>query len=138
MAFTTKEFRGEARQGIRFRDTQSDELMSIFQKQLPDRLRSAGIPVDCHMDVVKSGGLFGTKLPMLVITHPNPPSRFFSIGVIVNGNLVSFPLLGESKQNTAKNMGKRYDEFKYQQETSWQLDVTHAIEELFETYFSEL
>lgn len=137
MAFTTKEFRGRSTSGNSlpgYTERRTDEL---FQKQLPDRLRSAA-PVDCHMDVVKSGGLFGTKLPMLVITHPNPPSRFFSIGVIVNGNLVSFPLLGESKQNTAKNMGKRYDEFKYQQEISWQLDVTHAIEELFETYFSEL
>ena len=65
MAFTTKEFRGEARQGIRFRDTQSDELMSIFQKQLPDHLCSAGIPVDCHMDVVQSYRCLSSRIPTL-------------------------------------------------------------------------
>lgn len=130
MAFSTKDFRGEARQGICIRGAQSAELMNIFQKELPQRLLNAGIPANWHMDVAKSGGLFGTKLPMLVINHPNPPSRYYAIGVIVNGNVVSFPLLGESKQMTAKNMGKRFDAFKLDQEISWQMDITHEIEVL--------
>lgn len=135
MAYSTKDFRGEASTGIRIRNAQSNDLIDIFQKELPARLRDAGIPAVCHMDIAKSGGLFGTKLPMLVISHPNPPSKYFSIGVVVNGNVVTFPYLGESKQNTAKNMGKRYDEFKLQQEESWQADIIHEIEELFNLHF---
>lgn len=136
MAISTKDFRGQASEGIRIRNAQSSELEAIYQKELPERLRGAGIPVNIHMETVKSGGLFGTKLPMMVISHPNPPSRFFSVGVIVNGNTVSFPLIGESKQNTAKNMGKRYDQFLLQQEISWQSDITHEIKELFDDYFT--
>lgn len=134
MAFSTKEFRGEARQGIRIHGAGSEELMLLFQKELPERLRDAGIPASCCMDVAKSGGLFGTRLPMLIIRHPNPPSQYFSIGVIVNGNTITFPLLGQSKQNTAKNMGKRYDEFKLQQEESWQSEITGLIGEITEEY----
>lgn len=130
MAYSTKDFRGEAHQGIRFKNSNSADLMEFFQRSLPAELERQGIPARVSFDMVKSGGLFGTKLPIMIISHPNPPSRFFDVGVVINGNMVSFPLLGESKQNTAANMGKRYDEFKLQQEMSWRASITDAIEEL--------
>lgn len=132
MAYTTKDYRGEAAPGIRVRNADEKTLQSELQSAVADRLASEGIPASVTVDTVRSGGLlFGTRLPIIVITHPNPPSRFFSIGVVVNGNMISFPLLGESKQNTAANQGRRYDEFKLQQEVSWQASVTDAIDSLF-------
>lgn len=131
MAYSTKEFRGEAHQGIRFKNEKNPtSLMEYFHEFLPAALEREGIPARVRLDTVKSGGLFGTKLPILIISHPNPPSRFFDIGVVVNGNMVSFPLLGESKQNTAANMGKRYDEFKLQQEISWRASIVDIINDL--------
>lgn len=130
MAYSTRDFRGEAQQGIRFKDGDAESLMELFQKRLPAELEAQGIPARIRFDTVKSGGLFGTRLPIMIISHPNPPSSFFDIGVVVNGNIVSFPLLGESKQNTAANMGKRYDEFKLQQEQSWCASILDVIGEM--------
>ncbi len=132
MAYSTKDYRGEAQQGIRFKNENAASLIEHFHRYLPDALVREGIPAKVRIDTVKSGGLFGTKLPIMIISHPNPPSRFFDIGVVVNGNMVSFPLLGESKQNTAANLGKRYDEFKLQQEISWQSSIMDAINDLIE------
>lgn len=79
---------------------------------------------------------------MLVISHPNPPSRYFDIGVVVNGQVLSFPLLGYSAENTrankideARSQGKllkgllmrKADEFQLQQEELWQGDVINTI-----------
>lgn len=130
MAYSTKDFRGEATQGIRFTNSDAEALTNFFHRELPVALTERGIPSHVRFDTVKSGGLFGTKLPIMIISHPNPPSRFFDVGIVVNGNMVSFPLLGESKQNTAANMGKRYDEFKLQQEESWRASVMDVIEDL--------
>lgn len=134
MAYSTKDFRGEAHQGVRFKGGDAESLMACFQQIIPDRLNEEGIPAEVSFDTAKSGGLFGTRLPMMVISHPNPPSRFFKIGIIVNGNIVTFPLLGESKQNTAKNMGKRYDQFLLEQEESWQASVADVIAATIEDY----
>lgn len=130
MAYSTKDFRGEAQQGIRFKDGDAGSLRDFFHRNLPVALTERGIPSRVRFDTVKSGGLFGTRLPIMIISHPNPPSRFFDIGVVVNGNIVSFPLLGESKQNTAANMGKRYDAFKLQQEQSWCASILDVIGEM--------
>lgn len=132
MAYSTKDFRGEAYQGLRFKGENAETLIEHFHRLLPGALEREGVPAKVRLDTVKSGGLFGTKLPILIISHPNPPSRFFDIGVVVNGNMVSFPLLGESKQNTAANLGKRYDEFKLQQEISWQSSIVDVINGLIE------
>lgn len=132
MAYSTRDFRGEAQQGIRFKDGDAESLMELFQKRLPAELEAQGIPARIRFDTVKSGGLFGTRLPIMIISHPNPPSSFFDIGVVVNGNIVSFPLLGESKQNTAANMGKRYDAFKLQQEQSWCASILDVIGEMMQ------
>lgn len=132
MAYSTNDFRGEAHEACRFKRNNAAELMEYFHNCVPNALEQQGIPARVTFNTVKSGGLFGTKLPIMVISHPNPPSRFFDIGVVVNGNIVTFPLLGESKQNTAANMGKRYDQFKLQQEISWRASIVDVIEDMLD------
>lgn len=132
MAYSTRDFRGEAHIGVRFKGGDPDFMMNFFQGSIPQRLNEQGIPAKVSFGTVKSGGLFGTKLPIMVISHPNPPSRFFDIGVVVNGNTVTFPLLGESKQNTARNLKKRYDQFVLEQEESWQASIADIIAEAIE------
>ena len=105
-------------------------------------MKKKGIPAVVRSDVAKSGGLLGTRVPMLVISHPNPPSRYFDIGVVVNGQVLSFPLLGYSAENAradkidkTRSQGKllkgllmrKPDEFQLQQEELWQEDVINTI-----------
>lgn len=145
MAYKTDQFRGSIGNGIRCVDERGETLFSCIQTALPETLREKGIPAQISADVVKSGGVFGTKSPILLVRHPNPPSRFFDIGIVVNDNIITFHLLGESAQNTKVNKqemlresGKllrasfvKPDEFILQQEESWQQEVVDAVQGLF-------
>ena len=141
MSYNTSEFRGEAHNPIRIANAGAD-YFSILEKRLPEELKKKGIPAVVRSDVTKSGGLFGSRVPMLVISHPNPPSRYFDIGVVVNGQVLSFPLLGYSAENTRANkidetrsqgkllkglLMRKPDEFQLQQEELWQGDVIDTI-----------
>lgn len=142
--FNTSEFRGIVADAIRVRDAQGDELYDFIKRNLRRVTKERGIPAVFSEDQVKSGGLFAPKYPLLIIQHPNPPTRFFYIGITVNQNIVSFPLLGESKQNTAMNKKKaleaegkfiaaaltKPDEFILQQEYAWQREIMDAIDSL--------
>ena len=44
MAYSTRDFRGEAQQGIRFKDGDAESLRELFQKRLPAELEAQGIP----------------------------------------------------------------------------------------------
>ena len=59
---------------------------AISKRNLPDAFKSKNIPASIREDFAKSGGLFGNKVPMLVISHPNPPSHYFDIGIVINGH----------------------------------------------------
>ncbi|MBE7000693.1 MAG: hypothetical protein E7428_10990 [Ruminococcaceae bacterium] len=144
--YRTSDFRGTVCDGIRFANQRGSELYNAICNTFPEALESEGVPFYSRTDEVKSGGLFGSVLPMLVISHPNPPSSFFSIGIVVNDNVVSFPLLGESTENTKANKkeallaeGKLIraamvnpDEFVLQQEKSWQASVIDVFARLVE------
>ena len=144
--FKTSEFRGNARSPIRFHNMRGEELFNLIKSDLPYALKEQGVPANIREDVVKSGGMFGSKSPMLIISYPNPPTSFFHIGILVNDNVVSFPLLGESEQNTKLNKKKYYqsegsfiraamihpDEFILQQEEAWQLAVIDAFDSMTE------
>ena len=68
------------------------------------------------------------------------------MGFLVNGNVISFPLLGESKQNTTRNRKNAYlaegkyikaalfnpDEFILEQEQAWQAMVMRVFNRLFD------
>lgn len=142
--FKTSDFRGTIRDGSRFSDMSGDTLYQAIARDLPRALKEAGIPCSVREDSVKSGGIFGTHLPMLLVSHPNPPSKFFSMGFVVNGNVVSFVYLGESTQNTKMNTKKaleaegkylraamvKPDEFLLQQEHSWNASVLDVFDSL--------
>lgn len=142
--FKTSDFRGTIRDGMRFSDMSGDALYQAIVSDLPSALKAAGIPCNVREDFVKSGGIFGTQLPMLLVTYPDPPSKFFSMGFVVNGNVVSFVYLGESTQNTKMNTKKAFeaegkylraamvkpDEFLLQQEHSWNASVLDVFDSL--------
>ena len=126
--YKTSEFRGAMRDDIMF----SEE---VGGKELYDKMKA--------MVIVKSGGIFGTEFPILIISNPNPENKFFDLGFFVNGQTISFPLLGMSSENTKANKKKQYeaegkflrsmmikpDEFKLQQEIEWQSLILHCVSE---------
>lgn len=143
----TGAFRGELRDKVRITDMRGMELYDNISHHLPRVLKEQGIPFNCRADEVQTGGFFGgTCRPILVISHPNPPSRFFDIVFLVNDNVISFHVIGESEQNTKANKKAAYeqegkfiraaminaDEFILEQEKSWQADVLDAFASMFE------
>lgn len=146
MAYKTNDARGMAGDGIRCLNANGADLLEIIRDSLQAKLEERGVPARISSNVMKSGGLLGSKAPMLVVTHPNPPSEFFDIGIVINDNLVSFPLLGQSAQNAKvqkleglREQGKlvrswlvRPDEFILQQEGEWQRNVLEAVHACFD------
>lgn len=141
MAYNTKEFRGTAHDPVRIADS-ADQTLRYLKANLPDAFKSKNIPASIREDFAKSGGLFGNKVPMLVISHPNPPSHYFDIGIVINGQFISFPFLGYSAENTQANkkadakgfkglFSRSADEFALQEESLWQTDVIDAILSLY-------
>lgn len=104
MAYTLRPGQPYADQGIRISNGQGAALLSSIQRELENKIRQRGFPAVVTMDEVKSGtGLFAQKLPMLVIRHPNPPFKYREVGVIVNGNTVTFPLWGPGRAEGSSN-----------------------------------
>lgn len=145
--YKTRDFRGTLQNPIRVRGISSEEtLFRFLADNLPTQLKNNGVPAITREDRVKSGGLFGSESPMLIISHPNPPTRFFDIALVVNQNAISFQFLGESVQNTKANKleqlraeGKlvrswmvKPDEIILQQEALWNREVVDAVDGLFE------
>ncbi|MGN0611030.1 MAG: hypothetical protein ACI4JI_04530 [Ruminiclostridium sp.] len=145
MAYNTNDIRGYAQDGFRFSGEEGKELYNTLKEIMEDGIAAKRIPAVIFDDVMKSGGMFGTKLPMFVISHSNNSScRYFMIGVLVNGNEVLFPLLGESAENTKFNKKKYYeengnyikaalikpDEFKLHQEISWQKSILDIFNDI--------
>lgn len=141
MSYNVKEFRGEAHRPLRCTDGGQATLQYLAQT-LPATFAERNVPAKIRTDTSKSGGLFGSQVPMLVISHPNPPSHYFDIGIVINGQVISFPLLGYSTENTQANkkadakgfkslLTRSADEFALQEEGLWQTDVIDAILSLY-------
>lgn len=142
--YKSADFRGTIRDGTRFTRMSGENLFQAIKRDLPTALKEAGVPCDIAEDTVKSGGMFGTRLPILVVSHPNPPSRFFEMGFVINENVVTYVYLGESTQNTKRNTkkaleaeGKHFraamikpDEFLLQQEYQWNASVLDVFDSL--------
>ena len=143
----TGAFRGELRDKVRIRDMRGQELFDGICRNLPEKLKEEGIPFTSRTDEVRSGGIFGgSSSPCLIISHPNPPTCFFEIVFLVNDNVISFHVIGESEQNTKANKKAAYeqegkwiraamvsaDEFILQQEQSWQADVLDTFASMFD------
>lgn len=90
MSYNVKEFRGEAHRPLRCTDGGQATLQYLAQT-LPATFAERNVPAKIRTDTAKSGGLFGSQVPMLVISHPNPPSHYFDIGIVINGQVISSP-----------------------------------------------
>lgn len=146
MAIHTDMFRGFAQDNVILRQEKGGyELFNKIKENVTEELKSRGIPFRMTENEVKSGGLlFGSKYPILIITHPDFSCKYFQIGICVNGNQISFPLLGESAENTKANKKDMYekqgsffksalvkpDMFKLQQEANWQRQVLDCFNSL--------
>ena len=143
----TSYFRGELREKVRIRDMRGQVLFDSICRNLPDVLKNEGIPYQCRTDAVQTGGFFGgSSSPILIVGYPSPPTRFFDIVFVVNDNIISFYVIGESEQNTKANKKAAYeqegkfiraamispDEFILDQERAWQADVLDAFASMFE------
>ena len=138
MAYSTNQFRGSAQDGIRVTDCRGDQLFQAVYKNLEADLRARGIPAVVEVDEVKSGGLFGTRLPIIVVSHPNPPFKYRKVCVLVNDNVITFPLLGDSIQDMKERAWNRTgligsfilprgDQLKAQQEESWIYEIADTV-----------
>lgn len=141
----TSMFKGEAQQSITFPNEEGGyALFNKIKDMLIAEIQYQNIPATFFETQVKSGGMFGTKLPILVISHPTYHNDYFSLCVMVNGQTVSFPLTGESKENTKANKKEFYtqngnyikasfcnpDEFKLQQEVDWEASILRCFNSL--------
>ena len=82
---------------------------------------------------------------MLVIRHPNPPFKYREVGVIVNGDTVTFPLWGRDVQKDRQESKRRAglltsllmpdgNQLQHQQEVNWIQDIVDMINSGFEIY----
>ncbi len=145
MAIHTDAFRGYVQDGIAFTQEQGGyDLFIKIKNNITMEMENRGVPFKITENEVKSGGFFGSKYPILIISHPDPSCKYFSIGICVNNTQVSFPLLGESAENTKANMKDMYEQqgrfiksafvnpdiFKLQQEAEWQRQVIDCFNSL--------
>lgn len=148
MSYTSSDFRGEARDPIRFTDCSGQELFDVMRNAFIDWTQSNNIPARITEDIFKTGNFItGSKVPMLLINHPDPSCKFFTLGIYVVNNVVNFPLLGKSAEQYKYNMKEynkskgsfiqaaltRPNEIKIQEEMQWQYDVLSCIDEYFKS-----
>ena len=109
-------------------------------------------PVVFRIDQVKSGGLFGSYYPCLILSHPNPPQSYFEHMIIFNGDIISFQFWGMSKANYNANMAEYHknsgklsglvksafygnDEMALQTEQVWHQQIIELYNELFKPQY---
>ena len=142
-SYSTREFRGYLQEGLRFTNgtLTGKDLRDAILYAMEQELKEKNIPAKVLPAAVASRKIFAFNwMPMLVIKNTEPGKKYFDMGIVVNYNTVTFPLLGESKENTRNNMHNMYknertfsgdvksmfyraDEFKLQSEANWQQDV---------------
>lgn len=140
ITYRTSDFRGFVHDGIRFGELRGNVLYERIKQVMTENIKERGIPASVLDAEVKSGGIFGgSRCPMLLITYTG--GGYFDIGIYVNDNMIYFPLLGESAENTKANKKQYYtengnfiraalinpDEFALQQESEWQRCVLDCL-----------
>lgn len=138
MAIHTDNINGYAQEDLILdRENDEHELFEKIKDILPDALSERNIPFNIYEDVVKSGSFFrGSRSPVVIISHPDPSCKYFSIGICVNGNQISFPLVGRSEETRKVKMKQMYehqgsikallikpDTLKLQKEENWRRQV---------------
>ena len=142
MAFTTNDFRGEIHDPINVTNSDGVDLYASLRNYLSSLVGSTSVPMSLREDTLKSGGfLFGSRIPLILISHPDPSCKYFSIGKFINDSVMNFQLFGRSEEQykyNLKEQAKREgnfikqafykpDELKIQQESRWESDVLSLI-----------
>lgn len=142
MAYKTNKIRGNLIDPVTFHnEIGGEDLYEKIKDAILTEIYIGNLSATTSEDILKSGGMFGTKVPMFIIKNPLPENKFFDIGICVNGKTMSFPLLGESAENTKNNKKEYYfetgsrlkakmikvDEFKLQQEIEWQQTIINCL-----------
>lgn len=134
-----KDCRGEIIDPIRFREVCTPEKLA---EQIEQRAKERGVPAVVRVDTIRSGGiLMGSTCPCIVVSHPNPPQRYFDQLIIMNDHIVSFKFWGESKANTnhnkkaeargsLKSLFINDDELALETEHAWHMELVDIYESL--------
>ncbi len=143
-----KNSRGEVMPPIRFRDATGLTADNI-SNDIKIAASQQSVPANVWVDSVKSGGLLGSAYPCVMISHPNPPTEYFKIMIVINGDTLSFQYMGNSKNNVKSNKQEMYrndhslkgliksaivrtDEMAMQQEGNWYADIMQIINSMCE------
>ena len=144
MSYNQDSVRGEWMGSVRYTEMDSFNMTDIRQ-MMQEILAKKGIPAMLSMSEYVTGSFFSkTRSPLLLIDHPDPNCKFFTLGIYANQNILNFPLFGESAENTKNNKYEYYktqgtglkatfykpDTMKLQQEAAWQMSVSDCINEL--------
>ena len=93
MSYNTNDIMGYAQDPIVFSNEQGgNELYEKVKEVMVYGINENGLPATMFEDTIKSGGMFGTKCPLLMIRHSDSSCRFFMIGIwiaILSGTLMS-------------------------------------------------
>lgn len=139
-----KDSKGEFAESICFSHETQDSLARKLTTEFPAALKAEGVHCYTEEVEVKSGGLFGTVAPALLVSYPNAPTKFFDLAFIAWDGSLIFHYFGESKQNNKKNMHDHYqkngnllkaalckpDEFILQKELNWGAAVWRVFNSL--------
>ena len=144
MAFKQDSVRGEWKETTRYVND-SEINVEILCRILKESFDEKGIKASLSIDEFVSGSMFSkTRTPLLLINHPDPTCKYFTLGIYANQNILNFPLFGESAENTKNNKYEYYktqgtglkanfykpDMIKLQQEQLWQETIRECIDGL--------
>lgn len=142
MAYGPSMERGSWSDPIRFVDVNRFD-MNQLKEDLTCWCEGKGIPATISISEYVTGSFFSkSKAPLLLISNPRPDCKYFTLGIYANGNVLSYPLFGESAENTKNNKYEYYksqgtglkatfykpDTLKLQQEAMWQRDIFEFFE----------
>ena len=93
-----KNNRGSVRKGIRLSPS-SGWTSKTLGKEVLETANQYNIPVKVFADTVSTGGLFAKEYPCVVVTHPNPPQKYFDQVIVFVENTLYFYFFGYSTAN---------------------------------------
>lgn len=77
MSYNTNDIMGYAQDPIVFSNEQGgNELYEKVKEVMVYGINENGLPATMFEDTIKSGGMFGTKCPLLMIRHSDSSCRF--------------------------------------------------------------
>lgn len=109
MSYNISDNRGTIQEPITYRDTSNLTVQNIAEI-MREGTKNNGIPANVREDTVHEGGCLGKSYSCVVISHPNPPQKYFDDVIVVIGNTVYFYFFGYSKANYKTNRAQQREE----------------------------